>query len=85
VSHSGGGGSRKAQISWNTAYAGDAPISSYEILRDGEKIAGIPFTPQLSTDPYSYTDSVVDKMIHEYSVRVVDAKGRIAESEKVSF
>ncbi|MFN8209703.1 MAG: aldo/keto reductase [Bacteroidales bacterium] len=81
VDHGGGNGFRRATIKWNTAYAGDAPIIRYEILRDGSKIGELPFTPQISEEPFSFNDDVTDKMIHEYQVRVIDAKGRKAETK----
>jgi aryl-alcohol dehydrogenase-like predicted oxidoreductase len=72
--------SRTATINWNTAYAGDSAIKSYEIWRDGSKISGIPFTPQLTTDPFAWSESLSDKTAHSYTIKVVDGKGRVAES-----
>jgi len=46
---------RNATISWNTAYAGDAPVKTYEIWRDGAKIKEIPFTPQITINPFTYS------------------------------
>jgi len=71
---------RNATFSWNTAYAGDAPIKTYEIWRDDAKIEEIPFVPQQSTDPFTYTESLNDKNAHTYTLKVVDAKSRVAES-----
>jgi hypothetical protein len=74
-----------ATISWNTAYAGDAPIKTYEIWCDGSKIKEIPFTPQLTTDPFTWSEQLSDKIpiAHTYTIKVTDAKGRIAESVPV--
>jgi len=74
-----------ATISWNTAYAGDAPIRTYEIWCDGKKIKEIPFTPQLTTDPFTWSEQLADKIpiAHTYTIKVADAKGRIAESVPV--
>jgi len=76
---------RKATISWNTAYAGDAPIKNYEIWRDGNKIKEVPFTPQITMDPYAYSESLKDKTAHTYIIKVVDDKGRIAESMQATL
>jgi hypothetical protein len=75
----------EAVITWNTAYASDAPLEVYEIWRDGAKISELPFTPQITTDPYLYTDILPDKNVHKYSVRIIDAKGQIAESAAVEL
>ncbi|MGD0755754.1 MAG: aldo/keto reductase [Bacteroidales bacterium] len=76
---------RNATIEWNTAYAADAPIKSYEIWRDGAKIKEIPFTPQITTDPFTYSESLKDKTAHVYILKVVDGKERIAESVPVTL
>lgn len=73
----------KAVISWNTSYAGDAPINSYQVWRDGAKIKDIPYTPQVSTDPFTFSETLDDKAAHTYIIKVEDAKGRIAESVPV--
>jgi aryl-alcohol dehydrogenase-like predicted oxidoreductase len=74
---------RDVTVSWNTAYAGDAPLKTYEIWRDGTKILSIPFTPQLTTVPFTYTESLSDKTAHTFIVKIEDNKGRIAESVPV--
>lgn len=76
---------RNATLSWNTAYAGDAPIKTYEIWRDGAKIREIPFSPQITISPYTYSESLNDKTVHTYVMKVVDGKGRIAESVSVTL
>ena len=75
----------KKTITWNTAIAGDAPITSYELWRDDLKIAEIPFEPQLTTEPFSFTDNPGDQLDHTYLVKVVDGKGRIVESTPVGI
>jgi predicted aldo/keto reductase-like oxidoreductase len=72
-----------ATINWNTAYAGDAPIKTYEIWRDGAKINEIPFTPQITINPFTYSEPLKDKTAHTYTVKVTDANGRTAESAPV--
>ena len=76
---------RNATLSWNTAYAGDAPIKAYEIWRDGARIQSIPFAPQMTTDPFTFMESLNDKTAHNYILKVVDDKGRIAESVPVAL
>jgi len=77
------GNVRDVKVGFSTAYAFDAPLSRYEIWRDGGKVHEIPFAPQLTTDPIVWTDSVNDKNQHKYIVKVVDGKGRVAESSEV--
>jgi aryl-alcohol dehydrogenase-like predicted oxidoreductase len=80
VAHKEENNTRKATIIWNTAYAGDEPITSYHIFRDGIKIKEIAYAPQITSDPFKYSDILNDKTGHTYIVKVVDKKGRIAES-----
>lgn len=74
---------RNVTVSWNTAYAGDAPMTAYEIWRDGTSIKEIPFTPQITTDPFTWSETLNDKQTHTYIVQIVDSKGRKAESVPV--
>lgn len=76
---------RNAILSWNTAYAGDAPMKTYEIWRDGVKVKELPFTPQITTDPFIFTEQLKDKLAHSYIVKITDEKGRIAESIPVTL
>jgi aryl-alcohol dehydrogenase-like predicted oxidoreductase len=76
---------RSATVRWNTAYAGNAPIKTYEIWRDGTKIKEIPFATQIITMPFVYSESLNDIAEHSYNIKVVDAKGRIAESTPVTL
>lgn len=73
----------KAVLAWGTALAGDAPITKYELWRDDLKITEIPFKPQITTDKFTYTDNPGDEKDHIYTLKVIDAKGRIAESVPV--
>ncbi|OFY63382.1 MAG: hypothetical protein A2Y71_14940 [Bacteroidetes bacterium RBG_13_42_15] len=74
---------RTATLSWNTAYAADAPMKSYEIWRDGNKIKEIPFTPQITMDPFIFSEPLSDKTTHSYIVKIVDSKNRTDESGPV--
>lgn len=71
------------EISWHTAYAAGDPIVRYEVYRRQDRIAAMPFEPQVSEKPFS----VVDKDApagHSgglwYRVRAVDAAGQMADS-----
>lgn len=77
--------SRNVTLKWTTGYAGDSPINVYEIWRDGAMIKEFPFTPQISSDPFSWTELINDSNSHSYTVKVIDQKGRIAESEAVTI
>lgn len=70
----------KANITWHTAYAGDAAIDRYEIWRDGVKVKNIAFTPQTTKTPYTFTDDFGKTTPKQYVVRVVDKKERVAET-----
>jgi len=72
---------RKITVGWSTAYAAAAPLKKYEILRDGEKIHEQDFTPQLTTDLLTWSETLADKEQHSYVVRIVDASGNSADSE----
>jgi predicted aldo/keto reductase-like oxidoreductase len=74
---------RNVTVSWSTAYAGDAPMTAYEIWRDGTRVNKITFTPQITTDPFKWSEPLNDKIPHTYILKVVDAQGRIAESMPV--
>jgi aryl-alcohol dehydrogenase-like predicted oxidoreductase len=76
---------RTAVLSWNTGYAGDAPIKTYEIWRDSSRIEELPFTPQITMSPFTYSESLNDENSHSYVMKVVDAKGRAAESVSVQL
>jgi len=71
---------RNVTVSWNTAYAGDAPMTTYEIWRDGTKVIEIPFTPQITLDHFTWSETLNDIQTHAYVVQIVDSKGRKAES-----
>ncbi|MFO7620589.1 MAG: hypothetical protein R6W81_04905 [Bacteroidales bacterium] len=60
-------------------------MSSYEIWRDGSKVKEIPFTTQSTTDPFSWSETLNDRDVHTYVLKVTDAKGRIAESDPVTL
>ncbi len=71
------------RITWDTAYAGAAPIERYEVLRDGAVVGSVPHTPQFNAQRFRY-DDIFDKDRqagpHGYSVRAIDADGAAADS-----
>jgi aryl-alcohol dehydrogenase-like predicted oxidoreductase len=74
------------EITWHTAYAGGEPIVRYEVYRRQERIATMPFEPQISEKPFS----VVDKQAPGghmgglwYKVRAIDAAGQTVDSISV--
>jgi hypothetical protein len=71
----------KKRIIWQTAYAGDDPISHYEVIIDGEVVGKVEHHPQvLKSRPFVYeTDKKADRIL----VAAVDKKGRRAETNVV--
>lgn len=71
------------RITWDTAYAGAAPIDRYDVLRDGEVVGSVPHIPQFKAQRFHY-DDIFDKDLltgtYGYSVRAVDAAGAAADS-----
>jgi hypothetical protein len=63
-------------LSWDTSYAGNEPITHYEIVSDGKTIGTVRHLPQVSKDPFSYKISSGK----EFKVVAVDAIGRKSES-----
>jgi hypothetical protein len=76
-------GRRAVRITWDTAYAGAAPIERYEVLCDGEVVGSVPHAPQLTRRRFHYDDVFAKDRptaARGYSVRAVDATGAAAES-----
>lgn len=74
------------EIAWHTAYAAGDPIVRYEVYRRHERIATVPFEPQVNEKPFT----VVDKDAPGghmgglwYKVRAVDAGGAVVDSVSV--
>lgn len=78
-----GGGAGGVQVSWDTAYAGAEPIVSYEVYRRQQRVATIPYKPQITADPFTFVDTEAPRG-HSgglwYSVRAVDAAGNTIDS-----
>lgn len=71
------------KVLWNTAYAGPDPIVRYEVYRRDEKIATVPYHPQMTEAPLSFTDESAPASSQGgiwYRVRTVDVTGRSVDS-----
>jgi len=66
------------EITWDTAYASEHPLSHYEILREGKPLTTIKHKPQITKVPFKYIDSNEGG---SYQVVTVDQAGNRAESE----
>jgi hypothetical protein len=71
-------GKRVVNLKWQTAFAGDEPISYYEIWRDHQKVNQVVHKPQISRKPFEFADAVNDTTAHTYQIATVDAAGRKA-------
>jgi hypothetical protein len=71
-------GRTAVRISWDTAYAGAAPIERYDVVRDGKVVGSVPHTPQFTAERFHY-DDIFDEgrltVSHRYSVRAMDTAG----------
>jgi aryl-alcohol dehydrogenase-like predicted oxidoreductase len=79
---------RKAvRISWDSAYAGAAPIVRYDVLKNGEVIGSVPHKPQTKEKRFFYDDipgAEEQTGEYRYTVRSVDAAGAMAQSVSVA-
>jgi len=66
------------EITWDTAYAADAPLSHYEIFKGDKKVATVKHQPQITKQPFKYNGRLGEG---EYRVVAVDEVGNRAESE----
>lgn len=74
------------KVLWTTAFAGADPIARYEIYRREQKVASIPYQPQISEAPFSFTDESAPLSQSGglyYRVRAVDASGKFGDSISV--
>jgi aryl-alcohol dehydrogenase-like predicted oxidoreductase len=77
------GNERIIELSWDTAYAGDMPLNSYEIWRDDALVSSMNHKPQTSKTPFAYSEKLTDGKSHTYVVVVTDLAGRTAKSDVV--
>jgi aryl-alcohol dehydrogenase-like predicted oxidoreductase len=71
-------GKRVVSLRWQTAFAGDEPISHYEIWRDHQKVGQVAHAPQTSKKPFEFADAVGDRTAHTYQIATLDGAGRKA-------
>jgi len=71
-------GEKELEITWDTAYASEAPLSHYEVFSGQTLVATILHTPQITTDPFKFKGSMKQG---DYKVVTVDRAGNRAESE----
>jgi len=71
----------EVQITWDTAYAADAPLSHYEVYRDGKKVTTVEHKPQITKDPFIFKDNSKG---NSYQVVAVDMAGNRSESETMN-
>ena len=69
--------SDKIKLSWDTSYAGNEPITHYEIESDGKVIGKVQHLPQISKDPFTYEPLSGN----EFKVIAVDSIGRKSATE----
>ncbi|MCF8110762.1 MAG: aldo/keto reductase [Desulfobacteraceae bacterium] len=79
-------GRKAVRVSWDTAYAADSPIVSYEVVRNGKLAGNVAHRPQYTMQRFHFTD--VFEKDHQggtagYIVKAVDARGNKAESPEV--
>jgi hypothetical protein len=77
-------GKRVVSLKWQTAYAGDEPISHYEIWRDHQMVDQVAYQPQTNKKPFEFADAVSDKTAHTYQIATVDAAGHKAMTEEIN-
>ena len=78
-------GQGAVRLKWQTAYAGDEPIASYEIWRDREKIGQVPYRPQTSRAPFVFEDAAAGPAARTYQIATVDAAGRTARTADLTI
>jgi aryl-alcohol dehydrogenase-like predicted oxidoreductase len=66
------------EISWETAYAADAPLSHYEVFSGDKKLATVKHKPQITKQGFHFTAKA---NAGEYKVVTVDRAGNRAESD----
>ncbi len=74
-----------ARLTWQTAFASEAPIVHYEITRDGTVAGRLEHRPQVTKEPFAFEDLPPGPGRHVYTVATVDAAGTKAESEAVEI
>ncbi len=79
------GGTPAVYLEWDTAYAGNAPLSRYEVYRGEQKIGEVPHTPQTSLRPFTLRDPEAAQGLNTYRVRTLDAEGAPSDWAEISI
>ena len=66
-----------AEISWHMAYAGDEPLSHYEIFKNGQQVDQVKHVPLLTKDKLMWQDAKANPG-DKYEIIAVDRIGRKA-------
>ncbi len=74
------GGTTNVEISWDSAYAADAPLSHYEVWRNGVKIGEVKHLPQTTTEPFLFSFA---GSRGSFRMVTVDCEGNRSESEEI--
>jgi aryl-alcohol dehydrogenase-like predicted oxidoreductase len=77
------GAPQQVKITWQTAFAGDAPIDRYEVYRGQEIIGTIAHQPQITKIPFEFLDTQADPSTPNYQVIAIDKLGEKAGTELV--
>ena len=76
-------GEERVEVSWHNGFAASDPIERCEVWRRDERIASVPYRPQISKEPFRFVDESAPQG-HSgglwYKVRAVDTKGRAADT-----
>jgi hypothetical protein len=78
-------GKRVVNLNWQTAYAGDEPITHYEIWRDHLLVNQVGHQPQTTKKPFEFADAVGDRTPHVYQIATVDAARRKAVTAEMTL
>jgi hypothetical protein len=77
-------GQKSVRVTWQTAYASDAPIQFYEILKDGQSVGRVDHIPQTTRRPFQFESKVGADQPSAYQVVTVDGKGRRTPSAELT-
>ncbi len=69
---------KSVEVTWHNAYAAGDPLERYEVWRRDERVAVIPYKPQITKEPFRWVDAKAPGGHMGglwYSVRAVDVAG----------
>jgi aryl-alcohol dehydrogenase-like predicted oxidoreductase len=76
---------QRIRLTWDTAYAGNSPISYYEIWRNNVKAGVVKHAPQTTKSPFIFDDKVESPDKTEYMIVTVDKQGNKVETNDLSI